>query len=69
MLSVQDPNRLYAELVRQLYKHAPIGIVALLLSAHPELRGQVDLIEHIIDEGLRAGEIAGIGCLILAAIL
>ena len=26
-----------------------VGLVALLLSAHPELRGQVDTIEHIIE--------------------
>lgn len=26
------------------------GLVALLLSAHPELKGQVDLIEHIIEQ-------------------
>lgn len=33
LISVQDTNRLYAELVRQLYRHAPIGIAATLLNS------------------------------------
>jgi PAS domain S-box-containing protein len=48
MPAIEEQDRLYAELVRQLYKHAPIGIAATLLNSAILVAVQWKMISHSV---------------------
>jgi PAS domain S-box-containing protein len=48
MPAIEEQDRLYAELVRQLYKHAPIGIAATLLNSAILVAVQWKVISHSV---------------------